>query len=225
MKYLSNSVDWKEVHAVGFDIDGTLYDEMEFISQVYRPISQVIADACGIDKKEVYDRILARWMEKGSSYDRIFEEVLIDHKVFHPERTKVVDKCLSAYRSFNPDLSLSSRVQFLLQVLSSEYKLFLITDGTPKLQRAKFRSLELEQWFSASNSIFTGEYSEGRAKPDTRSLSDIEIPAVTSAPDKVVFFGDRQCDREFANRAGFHFLRVLQFEAQHVTSSESHALN
>ena len=109
--------------------------------------------------------------------------------------------------------------------MSSEYKLFLITDGTPKLQRAKFRSLELEQWFSASNSIFTGEYGEGRAKPDTRSLSDIEIPAVTSAPDKVVFFGDRQCDREFANRAGFHFLRVLQFEAEHFTSSESSALN
>lgn len=225
MKYLSSNIDWREVQVVGFDIDGTLYDEIEFISQVYRPISHIIADACSVDKEEVFDRILARWMEKGSSYDRIFEEVLLDHEVSHPERTKDIDKCLSAYRSFNPGLSLSSRVQFLLQVLSSAHTLFLVTDGTPKLQRAKFRSLELERWFSASNSIFTGEYGEGRAKPDTRTLSDIEIPAVTSAPDKVVFFGDRQCDCEFANRAGFHFLRVLQFEAQHVTSSENYALN
>jgi len=134
MKYLSNNIDWEKVHAVGFDIDGTLYDEMEFISQVYRPISQIIADACGVDKEEVYDRILVRWVEKGSSYDRIFEEVLLDHEVSHPERTKVIDKCLSAYRSFNPDLSLSSRVQFLLQVLSSEYELFLITEGNSTLR-------------------------------------------------------------------------------------------
>jgi FMN phosphatase YigB (HAD superfamily) len=217
MKYLSNSVDWDEVHAVGFDIDGTLYDEMEFISGVYRPISQIIADACGVGKEEVYDRILARWMEKGSSYDRIFEEVLLDHGLSLSSRTKVIDKCLSEYRSFNPDLSLSSRVRFLLRVLSSAYTLFLVTDGTSRLQRAKSESLGLERWFSESNSIFTGEYGEGYAKPDTRSLSDIEIPAVTSAPDKVVFFGDRQCDREFANHAGFHFLSVLQFEVQHVT--------
>jgi hypothetical protein len=51
MKYLSNSVDWEEVHTVGFVVNGTLYDEMEFISQVYRPISQIIADACGVDKR------------------------------------------------------------------------------------------------------------------------------------------------------------------------------
>lgn len=51
MKYLSNSADWRGIHAVEFDIDGTLYDEMEFISQVYRPISQIIADACGIVKR------------------------------------------------------------------------------------------------------------------------------------------------------------------------------
>jgi FMN phosphatase YigB (HAD superfamily) len=217
MKYLSSSIDWAYIQAVGFDIDGTLYDEMEFISQVYRPISHIIAEACGVDKEEVYERVLARWMEKGSSYDRIFEEVLIDHGLSHSERTKVVNKCLAAYRSFNPALSLSSRVRFLLQVLSNAHTLFLVTDGTPRLQRAKSRSLGLERWFSESNSIFTGEYGEGHAKPDTRPLSDLEIPAVTSAPDKVVFFGDRQCDREFAKRAGFHFLSVLQFEVQHVT--------
>lgn len=217
MKYLSNSVDWHEVQAVGFDIDGTLYDEMEFISEVYRPISQIIADVCDAVKEEVYDWILARWMEKGSSYERIFKEVLLDHGLSLSSRTKVIDKCLTEYRSFNPDLSLSSRVRFLLEVLSSAYTLFLVTDGTSRLQRAKFESLGLERWFSESDSIFTDEYGEGYAKPDTRSLSDIEIPVVTSAPDKVVFFGDRQCDREFANHAGFHFLSVLQFEVQHVT--------
>ncbi len=206
-------------------MDGTLYDEMSFIVQAYRPIAGILAGACSAEEKSVYRRIVKRWTEKGSSYDRIFEEVLIDHDVPPEKRKKVIDGCLSSYRSCQPVLSLSARIRFLLELFDDRCSLFLVTDGTPQLQRAKFRSLELEQWFSASNSIFTGEYGEGHAKPDTRPLSDIEIPAVTSAPDKVVFFGDRQCDREFANRAGFHFFSVLQFEAQHVTFSEGHSLN
>ena len=39
MKSLFNKINWDEISYVGFDLDGTLYDEYDFIYNVYLEIS------------------------------------------------------------------------------------------------------------------------------------------------------------------------------------------
>ena len=69
MNALFNNIKWNEVKAVGFDMDGTLYDEYEFISQVYSEINIRL-----INDLEVLRFMEKRWLEKGSSYPFIFQE-------------------------------------------------------------------------------------------------------------------------------------------------------
>ena len=42
MKSLFNKINWDKISYVGFDMDGTLYDEYEFISEVYKEISKLL---------------------------------------------------------------------------------------------------------------------------------------------------------------------------------------
>ena len=76
MNYLlSNDFEWKNIKSVGFDIDGTLYDEFDFIDQVYEEISEIFKDYV-INIKEIKIKLLHIWLEKGSSYPYIFKEIV-----------------------------------------------------------------------------------------------------------------------------------------------------
>ena len=45
MKYLCNEIPWERIKAVGFDMDGTIYDEYDFIYQVYQSIANTFSNS------------------------------------------------------------------------------------------------------------------------------------------------------------------------------------
>ena len=159
---------FKLIQAVGFDLDGTLYDEIEFISQVYYPISLMLSDAVGVPSGVLYNRLINRWKEKGSSYNRIFDEVLLDGGISELHKSSVITECVNVFRNFQPALSLNYGVERLLDWISSQYPIFMITDGGEKLQRAKIESLGLYRWFSNDNISISGSLDSGISKPDVR---------------------------------------------------------
>ena len=193
---------------VGFDMDGTLYNEIDFISQVYEPISNFLSEACHVNQIEVYEWMILRWKEKGSAYPFIFEEVL---KKYAPDLTKtlIINHCLHIFRSFKPSLKIDQRVVSTLNRIKKRKDLFLITDGNSVLQREKFLALNLEKWFSSDNVIFTGDYGEKYAKPNTVLLNKIKI---LTEDKKIIYVGDRVIDRIFAQRAQFNFVQVNDFD-------------
>ena len=69
LSVLYKNIDWKNITAVGFDMDGTLYDEYNFITQVYSEINRQL-----IKDEAVLLFMCHRWIEKGSSYPHIFNE-------------------------------------------------------------------------------------------------------------------------------------------------------
>lgn len=209
LKSLYPAIDWESVRLVGFDLDGALYDEADFISQVYRPIAAQIAAAVGGNEDDVYHQILQRWFEKGSSYDRIFTEVLSGQQLDTKTIDSMVGKCLDIFRSFEPDLRISPRVVEILSFLAKKYELFLLSDGTSALQRAKICSLQLERWFVEKNIAISGECGSTFAKPSTGMLKFIDAMEPNLQPGSVVYFGDRDIDRQFAKAAGFDFVQVF----------------
>lgn len=207
--YLHKSLDWGSVQAVGFDLDGTLYDEYEFIAQVYRPIAIKLVQAVGGKVEAIYDNLLQRWIEKGSSYNRLFEEILVDARVPVAERALVIDQCLSEFRNFQPQLHLPARVEKMLDWMSARFPLFLVTDGGEKLQRAKVGALGLARWISPENTSISGCFDEGIYKPDPRMSFSIEaLHNPKLRPCNVVYFGDRDVDAAFAVNCSFEFVRV-----------------
>jgi FMN phosphatase YigB (HAD superfamily) len=207
-------VNWDNIKAIGFDLDGTLYDEFEFIVQVYRPIAEHLALVCGTEIEEVYNRILYRWLEKGSSYNRIFDEVLSDYGVQEECRKSTISDCLSIYRNHVPKLVLPERMRTILNYCFKKYEMFVVTDGSLCLQKNKFEALGLESWFQDKNVLISGRYGSSFQKPSINILQELEL-VDRIKPDKIIFFGDREIDEKFANNAGFNFVKLKYFAINH----------
>ena len=187
-------------------MDGTLYDEAIFISQCYVPISQCLAAAgCG-DAEAIRRRMFLRWLERGSSYTRIFMEIIDGAHI--ADGTELERQCVELFRSFIPKLALTPRVEMLLEHIAAAYPIFLLSDGSARLQRAKFDALRLDRWFKDENLAISGQYGADFQKPGVGMIGKIEIMASGIAPNNVVYFGDRDIDTEFSRAAGFQHVRV-----------------
>jgi FMN phosphatase YigB (HAD superfamily) len=202
-------VEWGDVRFVGFDLDGTLYDEFDFISQAYQPISKRLALVTGGSESDVYECLLRRWLEKGSSYNRIFSDVLQDAGVTGASASVVVDDCLTLFRKFTPHLSLSNRTTLLLDFFIGHYQLFLVTDGSCALQQAKFNSLGLGRWFDSGNVVVSGCAGKNYEKPSRAILEKIRVlDGERWTKCDAVYFGDRDVDCSFADASDFQYVPV-----------------
>lgn len=190
-------------------MDGTLYDEAEFIVQAYRPIADIIAGASGGDAGWVYRFLVRRWIQKGSSYPRIFDEALTAGGVSPETAAAAIEACLAVFRGFDPVLTLPARTATILDAMRERYPLFLVSDGSPALQQRKVAALGLSRWFETADLGFCATLGAGFEKPDTRILREIQALRVAGAiAAEVVYFGDRSIDAQFAANAGFQYVQV-----------------
>ena len=209
LKFLHPTIDWSSIKAVGFDMDGTLYDECDFIVQVYRPISIELSKATGRDSEDIYECLLKRWLEKGSSYANMFQDTLIEARLSQQDFETVIASCLNIFRFYQPKLSLSGRVEKILTWLSKTFPLFLVTDGGNQLQTSKIKSLGLTRWILTSNISISGSQKSCISKPDPRMCVSLDVfNDKVIEPQNVIFFGDRDVDENFARNCGFHFVKV-----------------
>jgi len=195
MRSLFNKINWNEVSYVGFDMDGTLYDEYKFIAQAYKEISKLL-------KRDSLSFMKNRWLDMGSSYPYIFSEAYDLYNINLDKQT-FINKALNIFRNFEPKIKLDNRVTNILKYFKNNYEIFLITDGNPVLQKKKFKNLGLDKFFNEKNVIFTGVDSKSFSKPNLGSLKVLSIEV-----EKSVFFGDRDVDKQFAINAKMQFQKV-----------------
>ena len=207
LSVLYPDIDWSHIKYIGFDLDGTLYDEFEFIVQTYKKIILENNKFFRIeDQTEILEFMTERWLQKGSSYNRIFEETFNQYATRNISfRKKFIDNALSIFRTFIPDMLLPERNGAILSYIKKKsYNIFLITDGNVELQSQKIRSLGLDKVFN-NNIFFTRKFGSEYEKPSIKIFKYIDI---SSSPDQVVYVGDREVDKLFAEGAGFKFLKV-----------------
>ena len=201
MNALYENICWDKVKYVGFDLDGTLYDEFNFIIQPYNEISKLFKDS-----NVIFSYMCEKWLDKGSSYSYIFSETYDLYSnllLINKDKKYFVNLCLELYRHCIPFLILSERTRQILMSYNSKYVVFLVTDGNPILQEKKFDSLGLISYFTKKNVFFTGRNKSLYEKPKIESLLHLDID-----PHKAVFFGDREVDRDYALNTGMQFQLV-----------------
>lgn len=203
MKSIISEMD--QVRVVGFDLDGTLYDEFCFIYQAYYSVAEIISHYCRREKSEIHRLLCIQWLKYGSSEANLFQNTF--HACGRNEVSEnMINECIRSYRSANFMLKLPERSLFLLNYLKKNgYGLFLITDGSKELQWAKIKKLELEQWFDVENIAVSGDYGSKYQKPCIYMKSKIKL---LRDQEGVLYLGDREVDKRFAQNAGFRFLKV-----------------
>ena len=195
----------QEIKCIGFDMDGTLYDEYQFIEQAYKSVAEYIGEIGKKDKDTIYDFMISKWKEKGSSYSYLFQDALCFSKA--DISADSINECVNAYRNATFKLSLSNEMEQILENCVEKYELFIVTDGNAKLQMKKIKALNLERWFCPENIYITGEFGKEAYKPSTLVLQN-SMCIKKYKTNEICYCGDRKVDYEFACNAGFHFVEM-----------------
>ena len=136
---------------VCFDLDDTLYKEIEYLKAAYRLIAH---EVFGQSWEGFYFQMLRWYVAKEDVFEKVVEVA--------PEWEK--SDLLNMYRCGVHELFLSKEVEKVLSVLkNSGTMLGLITDGRSQTQRNKIEALKLGRFFNEDMIIISEEL--GSEKP------------------------------------------------------------
>ena len=186
--------------ALAFDLDGTLYDEYDFIKQAYLPVSETMASKQ--DQEKMYEMLCQLWLIHGSSAN-IFQ-MAYEEFYSRPMDKQLLTDCVDSFRKAELSLQLNDRTSGILDLCKDVPKV-IITDGNSQLQRKKIKALGLDRWFREEDIFVSGDYGKNAYKPNPY-MGDLVKKRLKT--DKILYFGDRKIDEEFADNAGFAFRMV-----------------
>lgn len=142
-----------------FDLDDTLYPEMEFVRSGFWTVACAVAPDEPVAVYQHLLQILARH-GSGQVFNRFAEES--GRAVDIPELVKL-------YRFHSPRIQLDVETQVVLEHCAAHHPTALLTDGPYEMQWNKFRALQLERWIDFP--VFTDQM--GTSKPDKRPFQAI----------------------------------------------------
>ena len=140
---------------VVFDLDDTLYKEIDFLRSGYHALADDIGSRFSLDVSEI-EANLHRWRNKGFNPFAML--------IYHYSLPVSLDDCLTIYRFHKPDISLSADVLITLEALKKKgHVLGIITDGRSVTQRNKVEALGLTKYMDPDDIIISEE--TGHPKP------------------------------------------------------------
>lgn len=133
-----------------FDLDDTLYKEIDFLKSAFRQIADVI----GITG--VYDFMLKCYRDGENAFKMVIQRYNLSY---------TVDQLLDIYRNHKPDITLDLSIVATLDELKSRgWTMGLMTDGRSVTQRNKIDALGLSEWIEPNCILISEEF--GYGKPD-----------------------------------------------------------
>lgn len=148
-----------------FDLDDTLYKELDYLISAYKEISEKLASFLNsqVTKDEIFDEMYSFYgLGKNT-----FVEILEKHQI----KNVLIDDLLFIYRNHFPQIKLEESIENLLIKLKEQvFRLGIITDGRSNQQRNKIFSLSIEKYFE--HIIISEEF--GTEKPDLRNFKYFE---------------------------------------------------
>lgn len=120
------------------DLDDTLYEEISYVKSGFKVVAKMLEEVCSIPFEDSYQKLCSYLP---NNRGKIFDEVLNQFGCFSP---LLVAQCLDVYRKHTPILELYEDVIHFFSRFP-ELKKYVVTDGNPKVQRAKIQALKLKQ--------------------------------------------------------------------------------
>lgn len=180
--------------AVCFDLDGTLFDDRQYVRGGLRHAGDVLADWTGL---ELTDALLDAYFERGiteSTFDTVLRE--------HGQPTELVTALVAAYHDNDATLSPFPETVPTLETLVDEYRLGVVTGGTNG--REKLDRLGLEEYFET---VFVSPvYGSSKREPE---IFEATLDTLSVKPTEAIYVGDRpSLDFPQPNRLGMTTVRV-----------------
>ena len=188
------------IRALILDLDDTLYCETDFVASGYRAVAKELSVVCGRSHQEIYQTMMSTLERQGR------RSVMPGVLECYPACGLHVADLVGIYRRHTPEIKLFPGYAELLKILRCAYRLGIVTDGDPAVQRSKCAALGLDSF--VDNIICTWEYGPEKEKPHPYSFC-LMLACLQSEPEETLVIGDSvEKDCLGARAAGLKCVRV-----------------
>ena len=150
------------MRVVCFDLDDTLYKEIDYLKSAYREIAGYAAEHChgcsapvSVLAHKAYEVMLAAYREGDNAFEALNKFLGLNLPA---------SDYLYIYRNHKPKIALSEDVVRMLDTLKVKgVRIGLITDGRSVQQRNKIEALGLSRWMDDEDMVISEEF--GSEKP------------------------------------------------------------
>lgn len=189
------------VDVIIFDLDDTLYNEIEFVKSGFSAVSEYLADKFNINQKKIFNSFMKELEKNGRG--KIFDVVLEKYQI---KTYNNIKKALAIYRTHKPKITLPQQSIQILKHFNS-FPIYIITDGNKIVQSNKIKSLEIEKF--VKKVFITHRFGKIHSKPSTYCFEKIAKLEKQSFQN-IVYIGDNP-HKDFINikKLGFKTIRIL----------------
>ncbi len=203
------------INCVTFDMDDTLYDEIDYYKSGFLAAARQIADDFKLKDKVIFETL---WQIFNSgnhktAFDAAAEKLGISFD------KNYIEKLVNVFRNHKPDISLPSESKEVLEKLKGRYKLGLITDGYLPAQEFKVKALGIKKFFNCI--IYTEKLGREFWKPSPAGFQKL-LAELNISANQSVYVGDN-LKKDFlpANQMGIKTIRIIRDRRIHSDSAPS----
>jgi putative hydrolase of the HAD superfamily len=203
------------ITTVVFDLDDTLYDEIDYCRSGFRAVAASIADLPDAPSaKGIFDSLWQQFTTGNRT--KTFNVVLDDLGINYDDR--LIQKLIKTYRNHFPKISLPADSEKVLQRLSKKYTLALLTDGFLPAQQLKVQALKIEKYFKCI--IYTEQLGRQFWKPSPEGFEKL-MQTLNAKPQNIAYVADNG-EKDFIapNKLGFLTIQIIRPARIHTSTSE-----
>ncbi|MDC3299600.1 HAD family hydrolase [bacterium] len=168
---------------VAFDLDDTLYRELDYVESGFRAVACNIASSYAITERAAYDLLIESMTAHGRG--RQFDDLLREVDAFTVRRR---DALVQVYRQHTPEIELPEASREVLEALAGlGHRLFIVTDGNHHVQNRKVEALGVRAF--VEHAYLTGRYGADATKPSTK-VFELMLKRTAADASELVYVGD-----------------------------------
>ena len=204
------------ITTVVFDLDDTLYDELDYCRSGFKAVAESIADLPNAPSaKRVFDRLWKQFT--AGNRTKTFDAALDDLGISYDDQ--IIQKLIKTYRSHKPEIKLPADSAKVLRQLSRKYTLALLTDGFLPAQKLKVQALGIEKYFTCI--VYTEELGRNCWKPSPVGFEKL-MQTLNAKPQAIAYVADNQMKDFIApNKLGFLTIQITRPARIHTSTSEA----
>ena len=204
------------ITTVVFDLDDTLYDEIEYCKSGFATVAQYLAQSPENPPAEkIYEHL---WQEfTTGDRKKIFNSALDKLGIKYGD--EFIKNLVTRYRTHPPEIKLPADSKKVLDMLGKNYTLALLTDGFLPAQKLKVKALRIEDYFKCI--IYTEQMGRDCWKPSTAGFKEI-MKRLNEKAENIAYIADDETKDFIApNQLGFITVQIIRDSCLHTEKGRS----
>ncbi len=202
------------ITTVIFDLDDTLYDEIEYCKSGFAAVAEFLAELTGTPSAgHIFTALWSQFT--AGNHTRSFNAALDELEMSYDD--KFIRELVDVYRNHVPRITLPEDSREVLGELRTKYTLALLTDGFLPAQQLKVRALGIEDCFKSI--VYTEQLGRGFWKPSPVGFERI-MQDLDEQPQNMVYVADNE-EKDFIapNKLGFLTIQLIRLAGVHKSIS------